>query len=127
VSDDGFTSELAREVAPDALERFLRYVVIDTQSDPHSKSYPSTAKQLDLSKVLVEELRELGLEDAHIEDGIAIATLPATTKRQVPTIALIAHVDTVFGVSGAGVQPQVVRYEGGELALPGNPDQPLRP
>ncbi|MGH3104866.1 MAG: peptidase T [Gaiellaceae bacterium] len=125
---DVFASELAREVAPDALERFLRYVVIDTQSDPRSKTYPSTSKQLDLSRLLVEELLELGLDDAHLDEhGYVLATLPATTAREVPTIGLIAHVDTVPGVSGAGVKPQVVRYEGGEVALPGDPKQVLRP
>jgi tripeptide aminopeptidase len=128
VSDDGFTSELAREVAPDALDRFLRYVVIDTQSDPRSESYPSTPKQLDLSRLLVAELGELGLEDAHLDEhGYALATLPATVEREVPAIGLIAHVDTVPGVSGTGVKPQVVRYEGGELTLPGDARQVLSP
>lgn len=125
---DGFTSDLAREVAHDALERFLRYVVVDTQSDPRSDTFPSTQKQLDLSRLLVAELRELGLDDAHLDaHGYALATLPATTERPVPTIGLIAHVDTVPGVPGAGVKPQVVRYDGGELTLPGDPRQLLRP
>jgi len=128
VPEDGYTSALARETAPDALERFLRYVRIDTQSDPASETYPSTAKQLDLSRLLVEELRELGVEDAELsEHGYVLATLPATTARPVPTVGLIAHVDTVPGVSGTGVKPQVVRYAGGDLALPGNPLQTLRP
>lgn len=126
--DDGFSSELAREVAPDAVERFLRYVVIDTQSDPRSDSYPSTAKQLDLSRLLVDELCALGLEDAHLnEHGYALATLSATTDREVPIIGLLAHVDTAPGVSGAGVKPQVVRYKGGEVTLPGDPGQKLSP
>jgi tripeptide aminopeptidase len=128
VSTEAFTSELAREVAPDALARFLRYVVIDTQSDPNSSSHPSTAKQLDLSRLLLEELRELGLEDAQLDEhGLVIATLPATTEREVPTIGLIAHVDTVPGVSGAGVKPQVVRFEGPRIELPGDPSQALDP
>ena len=123
---DQFVSDLARELAPDALERFLRYVRIDTQSDSHSESYPSTEKQLELSRLLVEELRELGLADAELDEhGYVFATVPATTGREVPTIGLVAHVDTVPGVPGAGVEPQVVRYEGGKLALPGDPTQVL--
>jgi tripeptide aminopeptidase len=128
VTEDGFRSELARELAGEALERFLRYVVIDTQSDPRSSTYPSTAKQLDLSRLLVAELRELGLEDAHLDEhGYALATLPATADGDVPTIGLIAHVDTIAGVSGAGVKPHVVRYTGGDLPLPGDPREVLRP
>src|SRR5262245_66264803 len=77
-----------------ALDRFLRYVRIDTQSDPASSTVPSTAKQLDLSRLLVSELHELGLADAELDDhGYVLATLPATVERAVPTIALLAHVD----------------------------------
>lgn len=127
MTEGAFRSELARELAGDALERFLRYVVIDTQSDPRSTSYPSTERQLDLSRVLIDELREIGLDDAQIDaHGYVTATLPATAEHEVPTIGLIAHVDTVPGVPSAGVKPQVVRYEGGELALPGDPAQVLR-
>jgi tripeptide aminopeptidase len=128
VPGDGFRSDLARELAADALERFLRYVVVDTQSDPRSDTQPSTAKQLDLSRMLVDELREIGLEDARLDEhGYVIATLPATVERDLPTIGLIAHVDTVPGVPSAGVKPQVIRYEGGEHTLPGDPGQALRP
>ena len=123
-----YTSELARELASDALERFLRYVRIDTQSDPLSETYPSTAKQLDLSRLLADELRELGLEDAHVDEhGYVFATVPATVDRATPTIGFIAHVDTSPDVSGAGVQPQVVRYDGGRLPLSGDPAQALDP
>jgi len=125
---DGYVSELARELAQDALERFLRYVRIDTQSDPHAGVYPSTQKQLDLSRLLVEELRALGLDDAELTEGsVVMATVPATTDRDVPVFGVIAHVDTSPELSGANVQPQVVRYEGGELPLPGDPSQVLRP
>ena len=128
MSEDGYRSELARELAPDALERFLRYVVIDTQSDPHSDSYPSTAKQLDLSRLLVDELHAAGLEDAELDaNGYVLATLEATVEGDVPTIGLIAHVDTVPGVPGAGVEPQVVRYEGGRVPLRGDPSVALDP
>ena len=128
MSGDGYTSDLARELAQDALERFLRYVVVDTQSDSHSDSYPSTAKQLDLSRMLVDELHAAGLEDAELdENGYVLATLPATVDGEVPTIGLIAHVDTVPGVPGAGVRPQVVRYEGDRLPLPGDTSVALDP
>jgi tripeptide aminopeptidase len=125
---DGYRSDLARELAADAIERFLRYVVVDTQSDPRSETQPSTAKQLDLSRMLVDELREIGLDDARLDEhGYVIATLPATAARDLPTIGLIAHVDTVPGVPSAGVEPQVIRYEGGDHPLPGDPGQVLRP
>lgn len=125
---DRFVSDLAREVAPDALERFLRYVRIDTQSDSHSETYPSTERQLELSRLLVEELRALGLDDVELDDyGYVFATIPATVDRDVPTIGLVAHVDTVPDVPSAGVSPHVVRYEGGKLVLPGDPSQVLDP
>ena len=124
----GFISDLARETAPDTLERLLRYVVVDTQGDPRSDTFPSTAKQLDLSRMLVEELRELGLEDAELDEhGYVMATIPATTDRDVPTVALVAHVDVSYEAPAADVKPQVVRYEGGELPLPGDPSQVLTP
>ncbi|HEY7207116.1 MAG TPA: peptidase T [Gaiellaceae bacterium] len=119
---------LARQLAEDAAERFLRYVRIDTASDGDSTSYPSTEKQLDLQRVLVEELRTVGLADAELDEhGYVTATLPATVDREVPTIGLVAHVDTSPDVSGADVKPQRVRYEGGLLALPADPSQVLDP
>jgi tripeptide aminopeptidase len=128
VDADGYRSELARELAADALERFLRYVQIDTQSDHESETTPSTAKQLDLSRVLVAELKEIGLEDAEVDEhGLVFATLPATIDRATPTVGLVAHVDTSPDVTGAGVKPQVVRYRGGDLALAGDSQQVLRP
>lgn len=112
----------------DALERFLRYVRIDTQADPSSKAVPSTQKQLDLSRLLVDELNEIGLIDAELDEhGYVLATLPATVDHEVPTIALLAHVDVAHDAPAAGVDPQVVRYEGGRLPLPGNPDVALDP
>lgn len=103
------------------LERFLRYVTYDTQSDPNSTSVPSTAKQLVLLDVLVEELKAAGLADAvRDEFGIVMATLPANTKKKnVPVIGLLAHVDTSPEMSGANVKPVVHRnYAGGDLVLP---------
>jgi tripeptide aminopeptidase len=106
------------ELAEAAAARFLRYVTYDTQSDEDSESYPSTAKQLDLLRALRDELEELGLHDASIDDnGYVTATLPATVDKDVPTIAFFAHVDTAREVSGANVDPQRRRYDGGEIAL----------
>jgi tripeptide aminopeptidase len=118
---------LAARLAEDAAERFLRYVNIDTQSDEESESYPSTAKQLDLLRLLRDELEQLGLDDTGIDEhGYVTATLPATVEHEVPTIALFAHVDTAREVSGAGVSPQRLRYEGGEIPL-GDSGQVIRP
>jgi tripeptide aminopeptidase len=131
LADSRYPTELAAELAPDALERLLRYVRIDTQADEASTTYPSTEKQLELSRLLAEELAELGLDDAHVEEGsgYVFATLPATGDGEgAPTLGLIAHVDTSPDVSGAGVQPQVVEaYGGGDIPLPGAPGEVLSP
>jgi tripeptide aminopeptidase len=89
---------------------------------------PSTEKQLDLSRLLVDELHEIGLADAELDEhGYVLATLPATVDREVPTIALLAHVDVAPDAPAADVEPQVVRYAGGRLPLPGNPEVALDP
>ena len=111
------------------LDRFLRYVRYDTQSDERSTTYPSTAKQLVLLRDLVDELRALGVDDASIDEyGYVMATIPATTtKPGVPTIGFIAHVDTSPEMPGAGVEPIVHRgYTGHDLVLPGDPTVVLR-
>src|SRR5437016_5543060 len=113
----------------DVLERFLRYVQHDTQSDERSTTYPSTEKQLVLLRLLVDELRAVGLADAAIDEhGYVMATIPATTaKPSVPTIGFIAHVDTSPEMSGAGVTPIVHRaYDGRDLVLPDDPSVVLR-
>jgi len=110
------------------LERFLRYVKLDTAADPASTSIPSTSKQLVLLDLLVEELRALGLGDAKRDEfGIVMATLPATTaKKDVPVIGFLAHVDTSPELSGAGVKPIVHReYDGRDLVLPDHPNAVL--
>jgi tripeptide aminopeptidase len=118
---------LAARLAEEAAERFLRYVRIDTQSDEESDTYPSTEKQLDLLRLLRDELEQAGLADAAIDEhGYVTATLPATVEHEVPTIAYFAHVDTAREVSGAGVSPQRVRYEGGEIRL-GDSGQTIQP
>jgi tripeptide aminopeptidase len=113
---------LAAELETDVLERFVRYVRIDTQADRDSSSYPSTAKQLDLSRLLAEELRGLGLDDAELtEHGYVFATLPGADEG--PTVGLLAHVDTSPDAPGANVEPQVHRdYAGGELVAGLSPE-----
>ena len=110
------------------LERFLRYVVIDTQAELDSPTYPSTAKQLDLSRLLVAELRGLGLTDVELtEPGYVFATVPGTVPDG-PTVGLIAHVDTSPDAPGTGVTPVVHRSWAGEpISLPGDPAQVLDP
>jgi tripeptide aminopeptidase len=110
------------------LERFLRYVTIDTQSDPDSRTTPSTAKQKDLGRLLVAELRESGLADADMDDnGYVYATLPATSVKAVPVVCFCSHMDTSPDAPGAGVKPQIVRnYQGGDIALPADPSQVIR-
>src|SRR5215212_1559744 len=90
-----YTSELAEALAGDLLDRFLRYVRVDTQSARDRNGSPSTPGQLDLARMLVEELKQIGLSDAELDaDGYVFATLPATDGTTAPTIGLIAHVDT---------------------------------
>jgi len=120
-----YTSPLAAELAGDAVERFLRYVRIDTQSDDDSTSSPSTEKQRQLGELLARELRELGLDGVELtEHGYVFASLPG---RRGPTIGFIAHMDTSPDESGSNVRPQVIRYEGGDIVLPGNTRQAIRP
>ena len=111
-----FTSSLAESLAPDLLERFLRYVRIDTQSTRDRTQSPSTPGQLDLSRLLVDELRAIGLTDAALdENGYVTATLPGDG----PVIGLIAHVDTSPDAPGAGVEPIVHRdHDGGADRAP---------
>lgn len=110
------------------LERFLRYVVIDTQSDPESKTIPSTEKQKNLSKLLVKELKEIGISDAKLDKhGYVYATIPANTKKVVPVICYCSHVDTSPDASGTDVKPIVHRnYQGQDLVLPDDPTQIIR-
>src|SRR5262245_23632610 len=109
-------------------DRFLRYVTIDTQSSPSSKTYPSTGKQKDLGRLLAQELRELGIDDAHLDEhGYVYGTVPANTGKAVPVICFCAHMDTSPDCSGKGVKPQVLRnYQGGDIALPADPSQVIR-
>jgi tripeptide aminopeptidase len=112
-----------------ALQRFLRYARIDTQSREDSESYPSTAKQLDLLRLLVEELKALGVADASIDEygyvtGTVPATLPPAKTDGAPVVGFVAHVDTSPAITGAGVKPVVHKnYRGGDIVLPGDPSQ----
>lgn len=101
------------------VERFIKYAKIDTKSDEEFKVTPSTAKQFDLAKLLVEELKELGLTDAEIDDKCYVmATLPSNTDKNVPTIGFISHVDTSPAVTGTNVNPQIHKnYQGGDLEI----------
>jgi tripeptide aminopeptidase len=109
------------------LERFLRYVRVDTRSDENSPASPSTETQKDLSRLLAEELRALGCADARMDEwGYVFATVPGNLPAgtAVPTIGLIAHVDTYHATPGSGVKPQVIEdYRGGDITLPGDPSQ----
>ncbi len=109
-------------------ERFIRYAKIDTQSDPHSSSYPSTVKQKDLSRLLVEELKALGLSDAYMDDnGYVYATIQSNTAKKVPVICFCAHVDTSSDSSGSGVKPIVHRkYDGSPMVLPDDQTQVIK-
>lgn len=110
------------------LDRFLRYVKVDTQSDETSPSFPSTKKQLDLSRMLCEECEQLGLEDVTINEyGIVMATIPGTVEGDVPAIGWVAHVDTSPEFSGTNVKPVVhENYDGSDLVLPGDTSRVLR-
>ncbi len=111
-----------------ASERFLRYVQIDTQSDPQSSSFPSTAKQKDISRLLVDELRQMGIADAHIDEwGYVYATIPPNTDKKVPVICFCAHVDTAPDCSGTNVKPIVHKnYRGDDIVLPDDKSQVLK-
>lgn len=110
-------------------ERFLRYVKIDTQSDPLSETFPSTAKQKDLLGLLAEELKQLGLADAHMDEwGYVYATLPSNTDKQIPVICFCAHADTAPDCSGAHVNPQIHRnYQGTKISYINHPELFLDP
>ena len=126
MADGRYSSDLAAELAGDVLDRFLRYVRIDTQSNFDSNTYPSTAKQRDLGQLLARELRDAGLEHATLDEhGYVFATLPGSAG---PTVGLIAHLDTSPDESGANVKPQLVRgYDGGEIRLAGDPHESISP
>ncbi len=111
-----------------ASTRFLKYVQIDTQSDPNSRSNPSTEKQKDLSRLLVQELLDLGISDAHLDEwGYVYATIPSNTDKNVPTICFCSHVDTSPDCSGVGVKPIVhFNWDGTDIILPDDSTQIIK-
>src|SRR6478609_3410069 len=112
----------------DVTERFLRYVVIDTQSDPSSPTCPSTEKQKNLGRLLAAELQAMGIRDAHLDEhGYVYATIPANTDKTVPVICFCSHMDTSPDCTGKDVKPQIVKaYAGGDIVLPGDSTQVIR-
>lgn len=110
------------------LDRFLRYVVIDTQSDAGSPTQPSTAKQKELGRLLVDELLGIGVSDAHLDEhGYVYATIPSNTDKAVPVICFCSHMDTAPDFTGTNVRPKVLRnYGGGDIQLSGDRKQVIR-
>ncbi|MEO6316950.1 MAG: peptidase T [Chitinophagaceae bacterium] len=108
-----------------AAERLMRYVQTDTQSDPKSTTFPSTEKQKDLGRILVQELLSLGVQDAHLDAfGYVYATIPSNTDKIVPAICFCAHMDTAPDCSGTGVKPVLHQnYDGADIVLPDDPAQ----
>ncbi len=111
------------------VDRFLRYVKVDTQSDPNSTSFPSTEKQKDLGKVLVQELLELGISDAHMDEhGYVYATIPSNTNKNVPVICFCSHMDTSPDASGKDVKPIIHKnFNGSPIVLPDDPNVVIDP
>lgn len=110
------------------LDRFLRYVSVDTQSDENSETQPSSAKQLDLLRMLRDELESMGVEATLDEYGYVMGTIPSNIDRKVPVIGFIAHVDTSPDASGANVRPQIIKdYDGGDIEIKGVPGLALKP
>lgn len=110
------------------LDRFLRYVVIDTQSDAGSPTQPSTAKQKELGRLLVDELLGIGVSDAHLDEhGYVYATIPSNTHKAVPVICFCSHMDTAPDFTGTNVRPKVLHnYDGGDIQLSGDRKQVIR-
>jgi tripeptide aminopeptidase len=109
-------------------DRFIRYAKIDTQSDPLSKTCPSTEKQKNLSKILVEELKAMGITDAELDEhGYVYATIPSNTKKSVPVLCFCSHVDTSPDCSGTNVNPVIhKKYNGGDIVLPNDKTQVIK-
>jgi tripeptide aminopeptidase len=115
-------------MAESVLDKFLRYVVVDTQSKEDSDTYPSTTKQFDLLNILAEELKSLGASDVSVDKyGYVTARMPSNVQKEVPVIGFISHVDTSPEVTDTNVKPQVIKdYKGGDIVLPGDPNVIIR-
>lgn len=102
----------------DIIERFKKYINVDTKSDPNSETCPSTKGQLELGKIIVEDMKEIGIEDAHIdENGYVYGTLKSNTDKKVPTIGFVAHMDTSPDMDGKCENPKIFNYTGGDIVL----------
>ena len=112
-----------------AAERFMRYVQIDTQSDPNGTTFPTTEKQKDLSLILADELKSMGIADAHMDEfGYVYATIPSNSSKKVPVICFCSHVDTAPDCTGKDVKPILHHnYDGGDLVLPDDTSQVISP
>src|ERR1700723_2091385 len=110
------------------VDRFLRYVIIDTQSDPESSTQPSTETQKNLGRLLVKELLVIGLSDADMDEhGYVYATIPSNVEKPVPVICFCSHMDTAPDFTGTGVKPRTLsNYRGGDIQLSGDPQQGIR-
>ena len=110
------------------LDRFLRYVAVDTQADPESDSQPSASKELNLLKMLRDELVAMGVEATIDEYGYVMASIPSNCGKDVPAIGFIAHADTAPDVPGNNIKPQIIEnYDGGDIPLKGVPGLSLKP
>ncbi len=100
-------------------DRFIKYIKIDTESDPNNPAFPSTEKQWDLAKVLVEDLKQIGMQDVDLDDNCYImATLPSNVDYEVPTVGFVAHIDTSPDFTGKNVNPQITEnYDGKDIVL----------
>ena len=111
------------------IDKFLRYVKVDTQSKSNEERFPSTEKQKDLARMLVEELKAMGAENPHMDEyGYVYSAIPATAQCQGPVIGFIAHMDTSEAVSGRDVKPRIVKnYDGGAIVLDEKGEYVMRP
>ena len=109
-------------------DKFLRYISVETTSDENGTTHPSSLKELDLSRMLVEEMKKMGIADASLdENGYVMGTIPATMDKKVPVLGFISHVDTSPDASGKDVKPQFIRnYDGSDIPLKGVPGLALR-
>ena len=110
------------------LDRFLRYVAVETTSDENGTTHPSSLKELDLSRMLVDEMKQMGIADASLdENGYVMGTIPSNLDHEVPVLGFIAHVDTAPDASGKDIKPQIIpNYDGSDIPLKGVPGLALR-
>ncbi|MHA1112636.1 MAG: peptidase T [Promethearchaeota archaeon] len=110
------------------VERFLRYVKIHTTSSEDSETFPTTEQQFDLANILVEEMKEMGISDAKVDEFcIVTGTIPKNIQKELPTVAFVAHLDTSPSEPGNNVKPQIIDYKGGEIPFPNNPEMKITP